>query len=428
VRGAARTDPDTRRAIEAVFRIESAKIIAGLAKIVRDVGVAEELAQDALVAALEQWPDDGIPDKPAAWLMATAKHRALDLLRHRKLIARKHDEIERELEAEGGERSDDHEAMLAAVDDDIGDEVLTLIFTACHPVLPTEARVALTLKLICGLTTPEIARAFLVPEPTIAQRIVRAKRTLSEARVPFEAPRGEDLGERLASVLEVVYLVFNEGYSATAGDDWLRTALCDDALRLGRMLAELASNEPEVHGLVALMEIQASRSGARVAPSGEPILLLDQDRSRWNQLLIRRGLTALARAEDLGGVLGPYALQAAIAACHARARVAADTDWARIVALYDALAALMASPVVLLNRAVAVGMAFGPAEGLALVDELRDEPALASYHLLPAVRGDLLVKFGRNAEARVEFERAAALTQNAREREFLTRRALACTP
>ena len=428
MRGAARTDPDTRRAIEAVFRIESAKIIAGLAKIVRDVGVAEELAQDALVAALEQWPDEGIPEKPAAWLMATAKHRALDLLRHRKLTARKHDEIEHEIEVGGGEQSDDHEAMLAAVDDDIGDEVLTLIFTACHPVLTKEARVALTLKLICGLTTPEIGRAFLVPEPTIAQRVVRAKRTLSEARVPFEAPRGEELGERLASVLEVVYLVFNEGYSATAGDDWLRPALCDDALRLGRMLAELASNEPEVHGLVALMEIQASRSGARVAPSGEPILLLDQDRSRWNQLLIRRGLAALARAEQLGGALGPYALQGAIAACHARAHVAADTDWARIVALYDALAALSSSPVVLLNRAVAVGMAFGPAEGLALVDELRDEPALASYHLLQAVRGDLLVKLGRYVEARAEFERAAALTQNARERELLMRRASACTP
>ena len=428
MRGAARTDPDTRRAIEAVFRIESAKIIAGLAKIVRDVGVAEELAQDALVAALEQWPDEGIPEKPAAWLMATAKHRALDLLRHRKLTARKHDEIEHEIEAGGGEQSDDHEAMLAAVDDDIGDEVLTLIFTACHPVLTKEARVALTLKLICGLTTPEIGRAFLVPEPTIAQRVVRAKRTLSEARVPFEAPRGEELGERLASVLEVVYLVFNEGYSATAGDDWLRPALCDDALRLGRMLAEFASNEPEVHGLVALMEIQASRSGARVAPSGEPILLLDQDRSRWNQLLIRRGLAALARAEQLGGALGPYALQGAIAACHARAHVAADTDWARIVALYDALAALSSSPVVLLNRAVAVGMAFGPAEGLALVDELRDEPALASYHLLQAVRGDLLVKLGRYVEARAEFERAAALTQNARERELLMRRASACTP
>ena len=427
MRGAARTDPDTRRAIEAVFRIESAKIIAGLAKIVRDVGVAEDLAQDALVAALEQWPDEGIPDKPAAWLMATAKHRALDLLRHRKLAARKHDEIEHDIEAAGGEQSDDHEAMLAAVDDDIGDDVLTLMFTACHPVLSTEARVALTLKLICGLTTPEIARAFLVPEPTIAQRIVRAKRTLAEARVPFEPPRGEDLGQRLASVLEVVYLVFNEGYSATAGDDWLRPALCDDALRLGRMLAELASNEPEVHGLVALMEIQASRSGARVSPSGEPILLLDQDRSRWDQLSIRRGLAALERAEHLGGALGPYALQAAIAACHARAHVAADTDWARIVAFYDALAALSSSPVVLLNRAVAVGMAFGPAEGLALVDELRDEPALASYHLLQAVRGDLLVKLGRHAEARGEFERAAALTQNARERELLTRRALGCT-
>ena len=426
--GVASTDADARRAIEAVFRIESAKVIAGLAKIVRDVGVAEELAQDALVAALEQWPREGIPDKPAAWLMATAKHRALDLLRHRKLVARKHDEIENEIAAEGGEQSRDHEAMLAAVDDDIGDEVLTLIFTACHPVLNTEARVALTLKLVCGLSTPEIARAFLVPEPTIAQRIVRAKRTLAEARVPFEAPRGEELHERLASVLEVVYLVFNEGYSATAGDDWLRPALCEDALRLGRMLAELAPGEPEVHGLVALMEIQASRAGARVTPSGEPILLLDQDRGRWNQLLIHRGLAALTRAEQLGGVLGPYALQAAIAACHARARAAADTDWARIVALYDGLAALMPSPVVLLNRAVAVGMAFGPAEALTLVDELRDEPALASYHLLSAVRGDLLVKLARHAEARVEFERAAALTQNARERELLARRARECGP
>jgi RNA polymerase sigma factor (sigma-70 family) len=426
--GAASSDADAWRAIEAVFRIESAKVIAGLAKIVRDVGVAEELAQDALVAALEQWPRDGIPDKPAAWLMAAGKHRALDLLRHRKLVARKHDEIENEIAAEGGERSRDHEAMLAAVDDDIGDEVLTLIFTACHPVLSTEARVALTLKLICGLTTPEIARAFLVPEPTIAQRIVRAKRTLSEARVPFEAPRGEELHERLASVLEVVYLVFNEGYSATAGDDWLRPALCEDALRLGRMLAELAPAEPEVHGLVALMEIQASRIGARVAPSGEPILLLDQDRGRWNQLLIHRGLAALTRAERQGNVLGPYTLQAAIAACHARARVAADTDWARIVALYDALAEIVPSPVVLLNRAVAVGMAFSPSEALTLVDELRDESALASYHLLNAVRGDLLVKLGRKAEARGEFERAAALTQNARERALLERRARECEP
>ncbi len=422
----ASTQVETRRAIEAVFRIESAKVIASLAKIVRDVGVAEELAQDALVAALEQWPREGIPDKPGAWLMATAKHRALDLLRRRKLIARKHDELEQAIAADGGELGDDHEAMLAALDDDIGDEVLTLIFTACHPVLTREARVALTLRLICGLTTLEIARAFLVPEPTIAQRIVRAKRTLTEARVPFEPPRGPELGERLAAVLEVVYLVFNEGYSATGGDDWLKPALCDDALRLGRMLAELAPGEPEVHGLVALMELQASRSRARVDAAGEPILLLDQDRSRWDQLLIRRGLVALARAERLGGVLGPYALQAAIAACHARARLPGDTDWARIVALYDALAELTPSPVVELNRAVAVGMAFGPAAALEIVDALRDEPALASYHLLPAVRADLLIKLGRRAEARGELERAAALTQNARERALLERRALAC--
>jgi predicted RNA polymerase sigma factor len=358
--------------------------------------------------------------------MAAAKHRALDLLRRRKLVARKHDEIGREIEAAGGELGNDHDAMLEALDDDIGDEVLTLIFTACHPVLSMEARVALTLKLVCGLETPEIARAFLVPEATIAQRIVRAKRTLSEAHVPYEAPRGEELAERLAAVLEVIYLVFNEGYSATAGDDWLRPALCEDALRLGRMLAELAPGEPEVHGLVALMEIQSSRAAARVGPEGEPVLLLEQDRGRWNQLLIRRGLAALARAEQLGETLGPYALQAAIAACHARAGTAAETDWARIVALYDALAALVPSPVVLLNRAVAVGMAFGPAEALELVDELCDEPLLKSYHLLHAVRGDLLAKLDRPAEARVEFERAAELTRNARERELLTKRATAC--
>ena len=416
----------THAAIEAVFRIEWPKLIAGLSRVVRDVGVAEELAHDALVAALEQWPEEGIPDKPGAWLMATAKHRAIDTVRRAKLLRRKHEELGGELEALGGEVNDEREAIDEALDDEIGDDMLSLMFVACHPVLATEARVALTLRMVGGLTTAEIARAFLVPEPTIAQRIVRAKRTLSEARVPFEVPRGEALGERLASVLEVVYLIFNEGYSATAGDDWLRPALCDDALRLARMLAELAPAESEVHGLVALLEIQASRSAARTGANGEPVLLLEQDRGRWDRLLIRRGLQALERAERLGGVLGPYALQAAIAACHARAATAGATDWARIVALYDALAVLAASPVVQLNRAVAVSMAFGPAEGLAIVDALVAEGELESYHLLSAVRGDLLVKLGRVGEARGEFERAASLTRNERERRLMQARAAAC--
>ncbi len=416
----------THAAIEAVFRIEWPKLIAGLTRVVRDVGVAEELAHDALVAALEQWPDEGIPDKPGAWLMATAKHRAIDTVRRAKLLRRKHEELGGELEALGGEVSDEREAIDEALDDEIGDDMLSLMFVACHPVLATEARVALTLRMVGGLTTAEIARAFLVPEPTIAQRIVRAKRTLSEARVPFEVPRGEALGERLASVLEVVYLIFNEGYSATAGDDWLRPALCDDALRLARMLAELAPAEPEVHGLVALLEIQASRAPARIGANGEPVLLLEQDRGRWDRLLIRRGLQALERAERLGGVLGPYALQAAIAACHARAATADATDWARIVALYDALAALAPSPVVQLNRAVAVSMAFGPAEALAIVDALVAEGKLEQYHLLSAVRGDLLVKLGRVGEARAEFERAAQLTRNERERALMHARAAAC--
>jgi RNA polymerase sigma factor (sigma-70 family) len=416
----------THAAIEAVFRIEWAKLIAGLTRVVRDVGKAEELAQEALVAALEQWPDEGIPLKPGAWLMATAKHRAIDAVRHAKLVRRKHEELGGELEAQGGEAHDEREAIDEALDDEIGDDMLSLMFIACHPVLAKDARVALTLRMVGGLTTAEIARAFLVPEPTIAQRTGRAKRTLAEARVPFEVPRGAALAERLAAVLEVVYLVFNEGYSATAGDDWLRPALCEDALKLARMLAELAPAEPEVHGLVALLEIQASRSAARTGPNGEPVLLLEQDRSRWDRLLIRRGLAALERAEALGGALGPYALQAAIAACHARAATAAETDWPRIVALYDALAALLPSPVVQLNRAVAVSMAFGPAEGLVIVDDLVGGGALASYHLLGAVRGDLLAKLGRHAEARVEFERAAALTSNERERALLGARAAAC--
>ena len=420
------TRSDTHAAIEAVFRIEWPKLIAGLTRVVRDVGVAEELAHDALVAALEQWPKDGIPANPGAWLMATAKHRAIDTVRRAKLVRRKHEELGGEIEALGGEVSDEREAIDAALDDQIGDDLLSLMFISCHPVLALDARVALTLRMVGGLTTTEIARAFLVPEPTIAQRIVRAKRTLAEARVPFEVPRGAELGARLGAVLEVVYLVFNEGYSATTGDDWLRPALCDDALKLARMLAELAPREPEVHGLVGLLEIQASRAAARTGPSGEPVLLLEQDRSRWDRLLIRRGLAALERAEALGGALGPYALQAAIAACHARAATAADTDWTRIAALYDALAALAPSPVVELNRAVAVAMAFGPATGLAIVDELVAHGALASYHLLPAVRGDLLVKLGRLGEARGEFERAAALTHNARERELLAKRAQAC--
>jgi RNA polymerase sigma factor (sigma-70 family) len=417
------TGADTHRAIDAVWRIESARLIAGLARIVRDVGVAEELAQDALVAALEQWPRAGVPDNPGAWLMATAKHRAIDLLRRRELLERKHEELGRELDARQGESMADREA---ALDDDVGDDLLRLVFTACHPVLSPEARVALTLRLLGGLTTDEIARAFLVPEATVAQRIVRAKRTLAEARVPFELPRGADRAARLASVLEVIYLIFNEGYSATAGDEWLRPALCEDALRLGRILAELTPAEPEVHGLVALMEIQASRSHARTRPNGEPILLLEQDRARWDQLLIRRGLSALARAEALGGALGPYALQAAIAACHARARTAEETDWQRIAALYGALSRLAPSPVVELNRAVALSMAFGPAAGLELVDALVAEGSLKSYHLLPTVRGDLLAKLGRYVEARAEFEHAATLTRNARERELLLARAAEC--
>jgi RNA polymerase sigma factor (sigma-70 family) len=417
------TATDTHRAIDAVWRIESARIIAGLARIVRDVGIAEELAQDALVAALQQWPESGIPDNPGAWLMAAAKHRAVDMFRRNKRLERKHEELGRELQAQQEMAVTDFDA---ALDDDIGDDLLRLVFVSCHPVLSPEARVALTLRLLGGLTTEEIARAFLVPEPTIAQRIVRAKRTLAEAQVPFEVPRGDELGARLSSVLEVIYLVFNEGYSATAGDDWMRPALCEDALRLGRIVAELASQEPEVHGLVALMEIQASRSRARVSSSGEPILLLDQNRAHWDQLLIRRGFAALDRAERLGGMRGPYALQAAIAACHARALTPEETDWARIVALYERLAQLAPSPVVELNRAVAVAMAFGPAAGLEVADGLTAEPSLRAYHLLPSVRGDLLKKLGRFDEARSEFERAAALTRNARERELLHERARAC--
>jgi len=417
------TATDTHRAIDAVWRIESARLIAGLARIVRDVGVAEELAQDALVIALERWPESGVPDNPGAWLMATAKHRAIDHFRRNKLLERKHEELGRELKTQQDVAMANFDI---ANDDDIGDDLLRLVFVSCHPVLSTEARVALTLRLLGGLTTQEIARAFLVPEPTIAQRIVRAKRTLSEARVPFEVPRGRDLAARLSSVLEVIYLVFNEGYSATSGEDWMRPALCEDALRLGRILAELVQHEPEVHGLVALMEIQASRSRARVGPTGEPILLLDQDRGRWDQLLIHRGLAALERAEQLGGGFGPYALQAAIAACHARARTGAETDWERIAALYEALAQLTPSPIVELNRAVAVAMAFGPAAGLELIDGLISEPSLKSYHLLPSVRGDFLFKLGRFADAQAEFERAASLTRNARERELLLGRARAC--
>jgi RNA polymerase sigma factor (sigma-70 family) len=416
------TASDAHRAIDAVWRIESARVIAGLTRIVRDVGLAEDLAQDALVAALERWPESGVPDNPGAWLMAAAKNRAIDRLRRRQLSERKHEELGRELEARQELTVADFES---ALDDDIDDDLLRLAFISCHPVLSTEARVALTLRLLGGLTTEEIARAFLVPEPTVAQRIVRAKRTLSEAHVPFEVPRRADLAARLSSVLEVVYLIFNEGYAATAGDDWMRPALCEDALRLGRILVGLAPNEPEVHGLVALMEIQASRSHARVGPSGEPVLLLDQDRSRWDQLLIHRGLAALERAEKLGGALGPYALQAAIAACHARAHTPEETDWARIAELYDALAELTPSPVVELNRAVAISMAIGPAAGLELVDALTSEPSLDRYHLLPSVRGDLLAKLGRFEEARTEFERAASLTRNERERALLLERAFA---
>jgi RNA polymerase sigma-70 factor (ECF subfamily) len=423
----------TSGVIDAVWRIESPRLIAGLTRIVHDIGVAEDLAQDALVAALEQWPKSGVPDNPGAWLMAAAKHRAIDYFRRNALLERKHEELGRELATREMAVPD----FNANLDDEVGDDLLRLVFISCHPVLSTEARLALTLRLLGGLTTPEIARAFLVPEPTIAQRIVRAKRTLAEKRVPFEIPRGVELAARLSSVLEVIYLIFNEGYSATAGDDWMRPALCEDALRLGRILAELAPQESEVHGLVALMEIQASRATARVSASGEPILLLDQNRGRWDQLLIRRGLAALARADNVraekfnpeedGGARGTYVLQAAIAACHARALTSEETDWPQIVALYDELCRLMPSPVVELNRAVAIAMAFGPAAGLELVDALTSEPSLENYHLLPSVRGDLLKKLGRMDEARAEFERAAGLTRNTRERELLIGRARACT-
>ena len=414
---------NTHTAIDAVWRIESPRLIAGLTRIVRDVGLAEDFAQDALVAALERWPESGVPDNPGAWLMATAKHRAIDRLRRNERLERKHELLGRELEAQQEMAVADLET---ATNHDLGDDLLRLMFISCHPILSPEARVALTLRLLATLTTEEIARAFLVPASTIAQRIVRAKRTLTEARVPFEVPSGAEFDARLSSVLQVIYLVFNEGYSATAGDDWMRAGLCEDALRLGRILAGLAPKEPAVHGLVALMEIQASRSRARVGPSGEIVLLLEQDRGRWDPLLIGRGLAALERAEQLGGALGPYALQAAIAACHARARTPAETDWARIVALYDALVQLVPSPVVELNRAVAVAMAFGPAAGLELVDALTAEPSLKEYHLLPSARGDLLSKLGRFEEARVEFERAASLTQNARERHLMLERAAAC--
>ena len=411
---------DTHRAIETVWRIESPKLIAGLTRIVHDVGVAEDLAMDSLVIALEKWPDSGVPDNPAAWLMATAKHRAIDVLRRDRMLDRKHAELVPDLERQQ-EKSVD--LLDEAIDDDIGDDLLRLVFMTCHPILSTEARVALTRRLLGGLTTNEIARAFLTPEPTIAQRIVRAKKSLANAHVPFEVPRGEDRTERLASVLEVIYLIFNEGYSATAGDDWMRPTLCEQALRLGRVLDGLAPDEPEVHGLVALMEIQASRSRARTGPSGQAVLLLDQDRSRWDQVLIRRGLAALDRAQLLGGENGPYALQAAIAACHARARVADETDWQRIAQLYGRLARISPSPVVELNRAVAVAMAYGPAEGLAIADALIEEESLREYHLLPSVRGDLLARLGRMDEARGEFERAASLTQNAREKDVLLARA-----
>ena len=411
---------DTHRAIDAVWRIEAPRLIAGLARIVRDVGIAEDLAQDALVAALQQWPESGIPRNPGAWLMAAAKHRAIDYFRRSKLLERKHEELGYELT-----HAQDTPDFDASLDDDVGDDLLRLMFTACHPILSTDARVALTLRLLGGLTTEEIARAFLVPEPTIAQRIVRAKRTLAAKQVPYEVPRGAELAARLSSVLEVIYLVFNEGYAATAGEDWMRPALCEDALRLGRILAELMPQEPEVHGLVALMEIQASRTRARTGPAGEPVLLMDQNRALWDRLLIDRGLTALERARKLGGAEGPYALQAEIAACHARAREAGDTDWARIAAFYARLAAVAPSPIVELNRAVAVAMAHGPEAGLAVVDQLLSEPSLQTYHLLPSVRGDLLARLGRTEEARRELERAAALTRNARERELLLDRARA---
>jgi RNA polymerase sigma factor (sigma-70 family) len=415
------TASDPHAAIVAVFRIESARLIAGIARMVRDVGRAEELAQDALVTALEQWPRSGVPENPGAWLMAVARRRAIDELRRAKLLQRKHEELGQEISDEQGAPDLD-----AKLDDDVGDDLLRLMLISCHPVLSTEARVALTLRLLGGLTTGEIARAFLVPEPTVSQRIVRAKRTLAEERVPFEAPRGAELAARLSSVLQVIYLVFNEGYSATAGDDWMRPGLCEDALRLGRILAGLLPGEPEVHGLVALMELQASRAAARTGPSGEPVLLLDQDRGRWDQLLVRRGLAALSRAGELGGAEGPYALQAAIAACHARARTAAETDWARVASLYALLARVAPSPVVELNRGVALSMAAGPAAGLAVVEALAEEPSLQGYHLLPAVRGDLLAKLGRFSEAREQFERAAALTRNARERTLLSERAAGC--
>ncbi|KQR74158.1 RNA polymerase subunit sigma-24 [Burkholderia sp. Leaf177] len=417
-------DQVTHRAIEAVWRLESAKVIAVVTRLVRDVSLAEEFAQDALIAALEHWRVDGVPDNPGAWLMTTAKHRALDRLRQDALHARKHEELGLDMDAREEHVTPDFvDALGAAREDEIGDDLLRLVFIACHPVLSLDARVALTLRLLGGLTTDEIARAFLQPEPTIAQRIVRAKRTLSAARVPFEVPKADDRAARLASVLEVIYLIFNEGYSATAGDDWMRPSLCDDALRLGRILAGLAPDESEVHGLVALMEIQASRIHARTDAGGRAILLMDQDRARWDPLLIRRGLAALARSEALDGTLGPYALQGALAACHARARRAEDTDWERMVALYDALAVLAPTPVVALNRAVAVGMAFGAAAGLEIVDGLVENAALANYHWLPSVRGDLLAKLGRFEEARKEFEQAASMTRNAREKELLLERA-----
>ncbi|GAA4984031.1 sigma-70 family RNA polymerase sigma factor [Actinopolymorpha pittospori] len=415
--------PETHRAVEAVWRIESAKLIAGLARIVRDVGLAEELAQDALVAALEQWPESGIPPKPGAWLMATAKHRAIDQLRRGERQRQKYALLAHQAELDQAQSGPD---LDAALDDDISDDLLRLVFVACHPVLSTEARVALTLRVVGGLRTDEIARAFLVSEPTVAQRIVRAKRTLAEAGVPFEIPEPAQRAARLSSVLEVIYLIFNEGYAATAGDDWMRPALCEEALRLGRILAELVPQDPEVHGLIGLLEIQASRSAARTDTSGQPVLLLDQDRRRWDQLLINRGLTALRRARALGGPPGPYVLQAAIAACHARARTPEETDWVQIASLYETLALVAPSPVVELNRAVALGMAYGPARGLELVDALTSEPALKDYHLLPSVRGDLLAKLGRAEEAREEFERAAALTRNERERAVLLERAAAC--
>jgi RNA polymerase sigma-70 factor, ECF subfamily len=416
---------DVNRTIDAVWRIESARLIAGLARLVRDVGLAEDLAQEALVAALEQWPESGVPDNPGAWLMATARHRAIDRLRRAEVHERKTRELGREVEIRG--ETDDPD-LEAEIDDPFDDDLLRLVFTTCHPVLSTDARVALTLRLLGGLTTKEIARAYLVSESTVAQRIVRAKRTLSAARVPFEVPAKDELADRLAPVLEVIYLIFNEGYAATAGDDWLRPELIEEALRLGRILAGLLPSEPEVHGLVALMELHASRSRARTGPSGEPILLLDQDRSRWDWMLVGRGLAALERAYSAGGAVGPYTLQAAISACHARARVADETDWDRIVALYDALAQVTQSPVVELNRAVAIGMAFGPEAALELVDGLASEPALREFHLLPTVRGDLLAKLGRADEARAEFRRAASLTQNSRERTVLLERMAGCSP